>query len=134
MGSCGIMPSNAATSAGSKQHRILHTITLACMFIQTDTEHSMQVATGKAKMGYKLCIALNAAVIVVGVIMTASVNGVMFKNNDQDLGKQEVFWAAFEQPLTSFLVLVAASALEFVTSFVCTKTAHHTAQSTTDGV
>lgn len=72
---------------------------------------------------YKTCIALNFVVILIGVLMTAIVNGVMFGRNEQDLGTQKVLWAAFEQPLVSFLVLTGASLLQFLVTPAAVKTA-----------
>lgn len=65
---------------------------------------------------YKVCICLNFVAIAIGVIMTAIINGMKFRRNDQDLGTQKVFWAAFEQPFVSFLVLTGASILQLLMS------------------
>ena len=75
---------------------------------------SNSVAVMQGARWYRVCLALNFVALIVGVVMTAIINGVKFKRNDQDLGTQKVFWAAFEQPLVSFLVLTGTSSLHLL--------------------
>lgn len=53
---------------------------------------------------------LNGLVLLSGVALTEVANRNMFKENEQDMGDTDVWWAAHEQPIVT-LVLLSASCI-----------------------